>query len=129
MSIGRVIVGLWRSYEGTSESPKYKELKTRYYKKSRDKLMEITKSTIEQKLPKWKISNIDMERGEMVLDIKKGGTPLMMVITFYKLQGMQSAVDVYCSKDGFLGDFGNSYKSIVEFFSVLHTEIQPENGR
>lgn len=67
---------------------------------------------------------VDMERGEIVLS--KGSS--LMIVTVYKLAGMQSAVDVYCSKEGTLGDFGSSYKHIQHFFKALHTEIQPEKG-
>ena len=124
LALSHVLVGIFKSFEETKENPKVPELKTRYYKKTRDKMMETIKQTSSQKLPNWSLKKMDMERGEMVLS--KGSS--MMIITVYKLPGMQSAVDIYCSRDGFLGDFGTSYKYIQQFFKALHSEIQPEKG-
>lgn len=127
MSVTRILVGLWRSYEETSEQPKHPELKTRYYRTNREKMIEYIKQTVNQKLPNWKIKKIDKDRGEIVLE-KKGIASSVMVVTVYKINAVKSAIDVYCSKEGSLGDFGLSYKNIMKFFSVLHTEIQPENN-
>ncbi|MCM2979457.1 hypothetical protein M3599_00805 [Niallia circulans] len=124
MTLSRVLVGIFKSFEETKEQPKVPELKTRYYKKSRDRLMETIKNVVERKLTNWDLKKVDMERGEIVLS--KGSS--LMIVTVYKLAGMQSAVDVYCSKEGTLGDFGSSYKHIQHFFKALHSEIQPEKG-
>lgn len=124
MAISHVLVGIFKSFEETKENPKVPELKTRYYKKTREKMMETIKLVVSQKLPNWQLKKMDTERGEMVLS--KGSS--LMIITVYKLPGMQSAVDVYCSKDGFMGDFGTSYKYIQQFFQALNSEVQPERG-
>ncbi|WP_031538794.1 hypothetical protein [Bacillus sp. MB2021] len=124
MSLTRMLVGIFKSFEETKEQPKVPELKTCYYKKSRDRLMEIIKNVVERKMSNWDLKKIDTDRGEIVLS--KGSS--LMIITVYKLAGMQSAIDIYCSKEGALGDFGSSYKYIQQFFKALHTEIQPEKG-
>ncbi|KAB7664902.1 hypothetical protein [Bacillus sp. B1-b2] len=124
MALSHVLVGIIKSFEETKENPKVPELKTRYYRKTRDKMIEIVQQTIKQKLPKWKLKKVDPERGEIV--VSKGSS--LMIITVFKMTGMQSAIDVYCSKDGFLGDFGTSYTNIQQFFKALHTEVQPEKG-
>lgn len=126
MTVIRSIVGIWKSYEETTETPKIPELKTRYYNKSREKLIEAIQTIINKnKLDKWKISRIDSERGE--INLEKGAST--MVITVYRLNPIKSAIDVYCSKEGPIGDFGSSYRHILEFFSALHTEVQPEGGK
>ncbi|GKU82140.1 hypothetical protein [Niallia sp. NCCP-28] len=127
MSVTRILVGLWRSYEETSEEAKYPELKTRYYRKNREKMIEYIKQVVNQKLPNWKIKKVDEERGEIVLE-KQGIASSVMIVTVYKINAIKSAIDIYCSKEGSLGDFGSSYKNIMKFFSALHTEIQPENS-
>ncbi|WP_445491231.1 hypothetical protein [Niallia sp. 03133] len=125
MSLARLFVGIWKSYEETSEQATSPELKTRYYNKNREKMIEYVKQIVNQKLPNWKITKIDAERGEIIIEKKQGFTSIM-VVTIYKISVIQTAMDVYCSKEGRLGDFGTSYKHILSFFDALHTEIQPE---
>lgn len=124
MALSHVLVGIIKSFEETKENPKVPELKTRYYRKTRDKMIEIVQQIISHKLPKWSLKKVDLERGEIV--VSKGSS--LMIITVFKMTGMQSAIDVYCSKDGFLGDLGTSYTYIQQFFNALHTEVQPEKG-
>ncbi|MDT8859232.1 hypothetical protein N0O92_03235 [Alkalihalobacillus sp. MEB130] len=129
MSFIRTVTGIWKSHEETSEKPKLEGLNTRYYKKSREAMIEIINKVINQnKLPNWKVANIDEERGEVSLE-KKGVASSVMVVTVFKISPIKSAVDVYCSKQGALGDFGSSYKNILQFFKALHTEVQPEDNR
>ncbi|WP_046175536.1 hypothetical protein [Domibacillus indicus] len=124
MSTTRVLTGIWRKHEETKETPKDPALKTRYYRKSRESLINDIKKVIQDgRLGGWTIANEDVARGEVMLEKGAYG----MVITIYKLTPMRSAIDVYCSKDGTLGDFGNSYRYILEFFKVLHMEAVPES--
>ncbi len=123
MSTIRIITGIWRKHEETNEKPKEPALKTRYYRKSRESLINDIKKVVQDgKLGGWIVENEDVARGEIMLT--KG--PYGMVVTIYKLTPMRSAIDVYCSKDGMLGDFGNSYRYILEFFKALRTEAEPE---
>jgi hypothetical protein len=123
MSFIRTVVGIWKSHEETSEKHQVEELKTRYYNKSREAIIDIIQRIVSQKLTNWQITKIDKERGEVVID-KKQGSPSVMVITIFKINPIKSAVDVYCSKDGTLGDFGSSYRNILTFLSVLDKEIR-----
>lgn len=124
MSTLRMITGIWRKHEETKENPKEPELKTRYYRKSREALMNDIKKIVQDgKLGGWMLKNEDVERGEIML--AKGSAS--MVITIYKLTPMRSAIDVYCAKDGPIGDLGSSYRSILEFFNALRTEAEPES--
>ncbi|GAE24678.1 hypothetical protein JCM9140_623 [Halalkalibacter wakoensis JCM 9140] len=129
MSFLRTVTGVWKSHEETSEKPKLEGLNTRYYKKSREAVIELIKKTIHNnKFANWKVTNVDEERGEVVLE-KQGVSKSIMVITVFKITPIKSAVDVYCSKQGSFGDLGSSYKNILLFFKALHTEIQPEDQR
>ncbi len=127
MSTLRIITGVWRKHEETSENPKMPELKTRYYQKSREAMINSIKTVMQtNKLPGWTLVNEDVGRGEIMLEKKQAAAEYAMVITIYKLTPMRSAIDVYCVKEGFLGDFGNSYRYIGEFFKALHTEVTAE---
>ncbi|MCL7746250.1 MULTISPECIES: hypothetical protein [Halalkalibacter] len=129
MSLLRTITGIWKSHEETGEKPKLEGLNTRYYKKSREAMIDyVHKIVNNNKLPNWQVTNVDEERGEVVLE-KKGVSSSVMVITVFKITPIKSAVDVYCSKQGAFGDLGSSYKNILAFFKALHTEVQPEDQR
>jgi antitoxin component YwqK of YwqJK toxin-antitoxin module len=124
MSTARVITGIWRKHEETKENPKESSLKTRYYRKSRESLINDIKKIVQNgKFAGWALLNEDVARGEIMLEKGAYG----MVITIYNITPMQSAIDVYCSKEGMLGDFGNSYRYILEFFKALRTEAEPES--
>ncbi|MFC0470619.1 hypothetical protein ACFFHM_08935 [Halalkalibacter kiskunsagensis] len=129
MSLLRTIVGVWKSHEETSEKPKLPGLNTRYYKKNRETMIEtINKVVNSNKFGNWKVTKIDTERGEVVIE-KKGVSSYIMVVTVFKITPIKSAVDVYCSKQGSFGDLGNSYKHILEFYKALHTEVTPEDHK
>ncbi len=125
MSFVRTLVGIWKSYEETSEDPKLDGLKTRYYNKSREKIMDIVQKLVSEKMKSWKVTKVDVERGEIVLD-KKQGASSVMIVTVYKMNPVKSAVDVYCSKQGSFGDFGSSYKHIVTFLLSLDKKVEAE---
>ncbi|WP_216827778.1 hypothetical protein [Alkalihalobacterium elongatum] len=118
MSLMRTITGIWKSSEETSEQPKVPELKTRYYRKSREAMIEQVSETINQKFPEWQLKKVDKERGEMIVE-KIKGTPYLMIITVFKIDPINSAIDIHCSKQGALGDFGKSYQYIQHFFNTL----------
>ncbi|GAE35266.1 hypothetical protein [Halalkalibacter akibai] len=127
MSALRTLVGLWKNHEETKEKPKLPELKTRYYKKSREVMIEQVKKIVNNnKFPNWKISEIDEERGEVTL-VKQGMGSSIMVVTIFKINPVKSAIDIYCAKQGSFGDLGSSYKAILQFFKALHTEVTPED--
>ncbi len=114
----RTIVGIWKSSEETSEQPKVPELKTRYYRKSREAMIEHVTRSINQKFTGWKIKKVDTERGELIIE-KVQGTPFLMVVSIFKIDPVNCAIDVHCSKQGTLGDFGQSYRYIQHFFNTL----------
>ncbi|GAB7387030.1 hypothetical protein BSNK01_08660 [Bacillaceae bacterium] len=80
----------------------------------------------EQKLPRWKVVHVDRERGEIMAEKRHALSVSDIVITVYRISPVRSAIDVVCAKRGSLGDLGSSYRTILEFFHALQTEIQPE---
>lgn len=126
MSLGRIIVGLWRNREETSDRAKDPLLRTRYYKERKEKLMEMIVRLIQQKLPRWKILHISEERGEIVVEKRGLIRKSDIVITVFRINPIRSAIDVMSAKQGSLGDLGDTYRDIQLFFQTLHREIQPE---
>ncbi|WP_227935597.1 hypothetical protein [Alkalihalobacillus deserti] len=122
----RAITGIWKKHEETSEQPNLPGLKTRYYKKSREVMIEnVTKIVKGNKYPNWQVTHVDNERGEISLK-KQGVGSSIMVVTVFKINPIKSAVDVYCANQGALGDFGSSYRSILAFLKALDAEVAPE---
>ncbi|MDE5412754.1 hypothetical protein [Alkalihalobacterium chitinilyticum] len=118
MSVMRTITGIWKSSEETSEQPKVPELKTRYFSKNQRAMIEHVTTTINQKFSDWEIKKVDLERGEIIVE-KKKGTPYLMIITVFKIDPVKSAIDILCSKQGSLGDLGQSYRYIQQFFNQI----------
>lgn len=126
MSTLRAITGIWKNHEETSEQPKLPGLKTRYYKKSREVMIEnVTKLVNNKQFPNWEITKVDAERGEISLKKQSVGSSIM-VVTVFKLNPIKSAIDVYCAKQGSFGDLGSSYRSILTFLHALDKEVTPE---
>ena len=127
MSTLRTITGLWKNHEETSEQPKLPGLKTRYYKKSREVMIENVKKIVNSnKFPNWQVSQVDEERGEISLK-KQGVGSSIMVVTVFKINPIKSAIDVYCAKQGSFGDFGSSYRFILAFWNALDSEVTHED--
>lgn len=125
MSILRIITGLWKNQEETSERAKSPQLKTRYYKERFDKVMEAVTRVINSK-PDWKVFHIDKERGEIMVETKNLLWKSDLIISVFKISPTRSAIDVLSAKRGTLGDLGTSYFNILAFYKALHKEIKPE---
>lgn len=127
MSALRTLTGIWKSREETGEKAKSPELKTRYYKERKDRLMDIIQRVVRNKLPKWNIVHISENRGEITIEKKQGMGVNDIVVTVFYITPVRTAVDVSSAKRGSFGDLGASYRNILEFYEALHTEIQPED--
>ncbi len=67
MSLKRVLVGIFRSQEGTSDRAKDPKMKTRYYNLSKDKAWEEISSTL-KKIPGYKVLHEVPSVGEITLE-------------------------------------------------------------
>lgn len=124
MSFKRVITGLWRNRTETSDRATDPKLRTRYYKIGKRKLSEIITNLINNKLPGWKITHFDYDRGEMLVE-KRGLRRNQMVITIIQVEPLRCSVDIVSSYDGF-GDLGASYFTVQKFYELLNKEVPAE---
>ena len=125
MSLLRTLIGLVKSQEETNERPKNPSLKTRYYKESSDKLLQTILDLLDKELPKWNVVHVDKERGEIMVEKKEWLGKNDIVISIYRISPSSSAIDLVSAKRGFLGDFGSSYRNILQFFHQLDKVIKP----
>lgn len=126
MSLTRTLTGLWKNREETGEKAKLPEMKTRYYKEKKDRMVETVRRVVNHKLPNWHVVHVSAERGEITIKKKQGLGVSDIVVTVFHINPLRTAVDVSSAKRGSLGDLGSSYRNILAFFKALHTEIQPE---
>lgn len=125
MSMVRVLTGLWKNSTETSDRAKDPKLKTKYYKANKRTMLEKISSIVNHKLPGWKITHVDDERGEMLVDKKGAVRHNQIVITVYQVEPLRCAVDVVSAyKEGY-GDLGMSYFTVIKFFELLDKEIAP----
>lgn len=126
MGLQRTFAGIWKTREETSENAAEPELRTRYYKQTRDKLVNTVLETLVAQLPAWKVVHTDLERGEIMVEKKTFLGIHDIVISIYAIGPLQSAIEIVSAKRGNLGDFGASYRNIVEFYSVFDKNVAPE---
>ncbi|MCR2823830.1 hypothetical protein [Lederbergia panacisoli] len=124
MSIARILTGLWRNSTETSDRAKDPKLKTRYYKVNKRVLLEKITFVVNNKLPGWKLTHLDAERGEMLIE-RKTMRQNQMVVTVLQVEPLRCSVDIVSAYEG-LGDLGLSYFTVLKFFDVLNKEVPPE---
>jgi hypothetical protein len=127
MSMMRTLTGIWRNREETSERSKLPELRTKYYKMNKAKMLETVQNVLKRKFSTWRITHVDQERGEITIEKRQGFGIYDIVITVYGISSIRSAIDMVVTKRGSLGDLGFAYRTILAFFATLHQEVQPED--
>ncbi|MEK3734298.1 MULTISPECIES: DUF1499 domain-containing protein [Paenibacillus] len=123
MSLKRVLIGIVRSYDGTSDRAKDPKLKTRYYNLSKEKCFEEVSSTL-KKIPGYKVLHEVKSVGEITLEKKTSfGRTLDITVSVLGINPVRSAVDMYSASRGSLGDLGANYRVILNLFSVLDKKL------
>ncbi|MBO2942577.1 DUF1499 domain-containing protein [Paenibacillus sp. F411] len=123
MSFKRVLVGIVRSYDGTSDRAKDPKLKTRYYNLSKEKCFEEVASNL-KKIPGYKVLHEVPSVGEIILEKRtKTGRTLDITVSVLGINPVRSAVDMYSASRGSLGDLGANYRVILQLFSVLDKRL------
>lgn len=106
MSLKRVLVGIFRSQEGTSDRAKDPKMKTRYYNLSKDKAWEEISSTL-KKIPGYKVLHEVPSVGEITLEKRTSfGRTVDITVSVLSVGPVRSAVDMYSASRGSLGDLG-----------------------
>jgi hypothetical protein len=121
--IKRIFVGLIRSYAQSDDFAIDPEMKTRYYKMTRDKAMEEIKLALAQ-LSGFEFCFEITNAGELIY-IKKTMTGRIqdVTITVTKTGPIQTAVDIYSASRGSFGDLGSNYRVIRTIYHLLDTRL------
>ncbi|WP_138495538.1 DUF1499 domain-containing protein [Paenibacillus pinistramenti] len=123
MSLRRMLTGLFRSVEGTSDRAKSPELKTRYYQLGKDKLWDEVSSTL-KKIPGYKVVHEVPSVGEILLERKSAfGRVMDITVSIVGTGPTRSAVDIYSATRGSLGDLGANYRNIISLFGILDKKL------
>jgi uncharacterized protein (DUF1499 family) len=119
----RTLIGLLRSHEVTGEKAKDPNLKTRYYKISRDKAWEEVVSVL-KKIPGFKLLHEVPNVGEIVGEKRTmTGRTQDITITLFAISPVKTAIDIYSASRGSLGDLGSNYRTILNIFKAIDRKL------
>ncbi|MVO98525.1 MULTISPECIES: DUF1499 domain-containing protein [Paenibacillus] len=122
-TLKRTLIGLLRSFETTGEKAKDPELKTRYYKISKNEMWEETVGMI-KKTPGYKLLHEVKNVGEIVVEKRTAlGRTQDITITLFEVNPTTSAVDIYSASRGNLGDLGSNYRTILDIYKQLDKKL------
>lgn len=120
----RTLIGLIRSHETTGEKAPRPELKTRYYKLSREKLWDEVISILKKK-PGYKLLHEVKSVGEIVLEKRTvTGRVQDITLTVIAVNPLQSAIDIYSASRGSFGDLGSNYRTILDLFKSIDAKLK-----
>jgi hypothetical protein len=122
MSFGKKLSRFFYNQAETSEKHWDKELKTHYYKTTKDKglakLEEIIKGSTN-----YTINSVSLEHGEISFHVVKGNKAFV-IATVIMVRPYQTAIDFTVTSESSLPfDFGKSSKLIKQFYEKLDKEL------
>lgn len=119
----RVLIGLIRSHEHTSDRAKDPKLKSHYYRLSKDRAWDEVTSIL-KKMKGYKVLHEVQNVGEIVMEKKTSvGRTMDITIQIVGTSPGNTAVDIYSASRGSLGDLGANYRIIQEIYSVLDRKL------
>lgn len=120
----RILVGLFRSVEVTGDKAKDPQLKSHFYKLSKDKLMEEV-SAVLKKMRGYKVIHEVPSVGEIVLEKRTAlGRTQDITVTIVPISPVKAAVDIYSASRGSLGDLGSNYRTILDIYRSLDRSLK-----
>lgn len=120
----RVLIGIFRSVEGTGEKANDPSLKTRYYRLSKDQLWDEVVGIV-KKMKGYKLVHEVPNVGEIVLEKKTAlGRTQDVTLTLFSISPVKSAIDIYSASRGSLGDLGSNYRTILEIYGALDQRLK-----
>ncbi|MNI20048.1 hypothetical protein D3C73_735060 [compost metagenome] len=123
MSFKRILSGIFRSQEGTSDRAKLPELKTRYYQLSKEKIWNEVSSTL-KKIPGYKVTHEVPSVGEITLEKRTAfGRTMDITVSIVSTSPVRSAIDIYSATRGSMGDLGANYRNIMHLFTMLDKKL------
>lgn len=119
----RVLVGLIRSHENTSDRAKDPKLKSHYYRLSKDRAWDEV-SSILKKMKGYRVLHEVQNIGEIIMEKKTAtGRTMDITIQIVNISPVNSAVDIYSASRGSLGDLGSNYRTIQEIYEALDRKL------
>ncbi|RKP54302.1 DUF1499 domain-containing protein [Cohnella endophytica] len=119
----RLLIGLIRSHEHTSDKAKDPKLKSHYYRLSKDRAWDEVTSIL-KKMKGYKVLHEVQTVGEIVMEKKSmSGRTMDITIQVVGTSPGNSAVDIYSASRGSLGDLGSNYRNIQEIYGVLDKKL------
>ncbi|ASS64872.1 hypothetical protein VE23_00775 [Paenibacillus sp. D9] len=119
----RTFIGLLRSFEQTGDKAKDPQLKSHYYKLSKDKAWEEVLSTL-KKMQGYKVLHDVQSVGEIVLEKRTvTGRTMDITVSVIGVGPVTSAVDIYSASRGSLGDLGANYRIILDIYRTLDKKL------
>ncbi len=120
----RTLIGIFRSFETTSENPKYPGLNSRHFKLPKDKLWEEILAIV-KKYPGLKLVHDVKSVGEILAE-KRTATGRIQDVTFtiVEINPVKSAVDIYSASRGSLGDLGSNYRLILNLLKEIDRKLK-----
>jgi hypothetical protein len=122
----RALIGLIRSHEQTSDKSKDPQLKSHYYRLSKDKAWEEVVSTM-KKMQGYKILHEVQSVGELVVEKRTAtGRTMDITVSVINVNPMTTAVDIYSASRGSLGDLGSNYRVILDIYRTLDKKLSAQ---
>lgn len=119
----RTLIGLLRSHEFTGEKAKDPNLKTRYYKMSRDRAWDEVVAVL-KKIPGCKVLHEVPNVGEIVAQKRTAlGRTQDITVTLFAVTPVKTAIDIYSASRGSLGDLGSNYRTILNIFRAIDRRL------
>lgn len=119
----RTLIGIIRSHEQTGEKAKQPELKTRYYKRSKEKAWEDVVYALKN-TSGYKVLHEVASVGEIVVEKRTAtGRTQDITITLFSINPVKTAIDIYSASRGSFGDLGSNYRTILELFKIIDTAM------
>lgn len=120
----RTLIGIFRSHEQTGEKAKDPNMKTRYYKMSRDKVWDEVVALITKKRG-YKLLHEVKNVGEIVVEKRTvTGRVQDITITLFSITPIKTAIDIYSASRGSLGDLGSNYRTILDLFGSIDQTLK-----
>jgi aspartate-semialdehyde dehydrogenase len=119
----RTLVGIIRSHEQTGEKARYNELKTRYYKLSKEKAWDHVLYALKN-TSGYKVLHEVQNVGEIVVEKRTAtGRTQDITITLFSINPVKTAIDIYSASRGSFGDLGSNYRTILEIYKIIDTAM------
>lgn len=119
----RTLIGVVRSHETTGEKASEPELRTRYYKISRDQAWDEIVNMF-KKLKGYTLLHEVKNVGEIVVERKTiTGRTQDITLTLFAINPVRTAIDIYSASRGSLGDLGSNYRTILDLFKHIDKRL------